>query len=379
MPGPTLTSSLYTLYPIGDPRWPTVGAGPAGGFAPGAFSHVPVIVEPDQSQFFGLTATFDSGAGQPFSQDNIREYTVKYKIATRNKAYANNICMVKALGLPGPYWPYVSTDGLVVDPCAFAVRIRADPLDPEDWQWWVITVDYSTQLPEEGANFYTQWPSSVVGPQNNPWQKRARLRMEFEDTTEAFPFDLNGKAYTSSAGQPFTPPPTRTHKHVVLVFTRNMPTNMVTPQTVSDFNNCTNDQTFLGQPVNCVFCNFLPGDLKYLGRIPYYEVTIRFKLETRTYLDPNTIRPGFAGVLKRRTWQPLLLDQGTEQKVTHPLFRLAFNNVPIIRHGQPTTQPQLLDGFGAELRPAADGKLYPRYVEFEDFPKRNLQTLFNNM
>lgn len=378
MPEPDLTSGLSNLYPVGAPTYPTVGAGPPLGFAPGAFSHVPNITEPDQSQFFGLTLTFDSGAGQPFSADNVREYTKKYKIGTKIKEYANCIAIVKAIGLPTPYYPYISSDGVHVDPCAFAVRIRADPLDPEDWQWWVVTVDYSTLLPEEGANFYTQWPTNLTGPQNNPWQKRPKLRMEFEDTTEAFPFDLNGKAYVSSAGQPFTPPPTRPWKHTVLVFTRNMPTQMVTPGIIGQYNNCTNNQTFLGQPQDCVFCNFLPGDLRYMGRIPFYEVTIRFKLETRSFQDPNSMTPGNpTGNLKRRTWQPLFLDQGTEKKVLNPAAYLAFRTVPITRGPNIVTQPVLLDGAGDELQPDADGVMRPRYIERVDFPRQNLQNLFN--
>ena len=215
-----------------------------------------------------------------------------------------------------------------------------------------------------------------------PQQKRAKLHMEFEDTTEAYPFDLDGKAYVSSAGQPFTPPPTRPHKHTVLVFTRNMPTGMVTPQTISDYNNATNLNTFLGQPQDCVFCNFLPGRLKYHGRIPYYEdVVIRFKLETRMFRDPNSMSAtNPTGTLKRRTWQPLFLDQGTVKKVLNPIFGIgAFHTVPIYNGANPITTPQLLDGAGDELRPDTDGKKYPRYIERRDFERRDLSFLFTNM
>ena len=347
------------------------------------FPAIPLIPEPVIDNFIGPpNPTFDGNTGSPFSSSTVRTYTKSFKVGIRIKEYANPVTVCKCPGLPIPYAPYVSNDGLLVDPAAFAVSIHAEPMEKDDWQWWIVTVEYTTEMPENGPNFFVQWPTDLLGPQNNPWDERPTLKMEKETYQAAEPFDLEGKPYVNSAGTPLSPAPTRQVTIPVYVFKRNMSTTKLTPQLIADYNDVLNEHTFLGQPKGTVHCTLIPGDLKYRGRICYYDVTIRFRVKTRMIKDPEWVPGNGVQQLVREQWQPYYLDQGTEEILDIPFLGGAAHPlngrpVPITEFGQPVTTPRLLDKNGKVQRPI-NGVLYPRWLKFTDYKYKDLNNLFTN-
>lgn len=373
MPAMDFTSGVNPLY-INDP-----------------FSHVPPPADPDQSQFHPINPTFDGNTGNPWDTSGVRTYEKSWKVGVKTKSHANPLVVVKHRDLPFPYAPYISNNGLQIDPAAFAVSIDAKPMVDDDWQWWIVTVKYSTEMPDNGPDFSLAsqargWPSYLLGVQNIPWYERPTFTFDEGEMTIAEPFDRLGRAYVSSAGQPFSPPPSRRHRYPIYVFERNMPTFMVTAGLIQRYTDALNDRTFLGHPRGTVQCkSFAPGQLRYRGKITYYRIRLSFAIETRLVVDPNALAAAAAfgtpvlAATTRRTWQPWYIDQGTEVIETRTPLKTFNTPVPIIVNGQPATHPKMLDGNGQQLRPSPDGKLYPFRLEFEDFPYENMQNLFTNM
>src|SRR5207245_480029 len=133
-----------------------------------------------------------------------------------------------------------SQNGLECDPACFAISISARREFQDDWQSWVVTVTYSTEAPEEGMDFFTQWPTDLLGPQNNPWEERPVLKCSIEELQVAEPFDLDGKPFWSSAKRPLSPAPTFPDPVVVYKFTRNIQTQLFTPEFIRQFHNSVN-------------------------------------------------------------------------------------------------------------------------------------------
>ena len=78
----------------------------------------------------------------------------------------------------------------------------------------------------------------------------------------------------------------------------------------------------------------------------------------------NFIQGFFDKIGDLESWQPELLDQGLMELQSIPFGPHFQFPVPIIRFGQPVTQPMLLDGAGHEQKPDANGFRKPVYLNF---------------
>jgi hypothetical protein len=327
------------------------------------------VVEPDQDDFIAVIPLMDQ-EGMPRGKGP-RTYVKTFKVLTKNR-FHGPIAVCKAVGLPWPYAPYLSNDGYEIDPAALAVNISAKREFPDDFQSWIVTVNYSTEMPENGPDFFLDWPTEF-GPQNAPWLERPTIRIDAEEIMVAEPFDLNGNPYVSSATQPFYPAPMFPVLHPVMVVVRNM--ENFTPDIAVEFANSVNDTTIFGQPPETVQCEKPTGELMYRGKIAYWRTTWRARIKTRTVPDPDN-----PVSMIRETWQPWFLDQGTFRIQNAPFVPLFGEPVPITKNGQPVTQPVPLDGLGQQLRPdPVTGLLVPVYRQFRRFPRVDLRRIFSNL
>lgn len=315
--------------------------------------------------------------GVVFSSNHSREYVRKWRVIVRSKELQPiDVCYAPCI--PFPYSPYVPTNGRP-DLSAVLVHLEAEREHQDDYQSWIVTGRYSTDVSDSGPNANMRLGDSFIGPANHPELERPVIEWDEEESTEAPQYDLDGKAFLNSAFQPFTPAPTFPTSVPILVITRNQLT--VDPLILAAYSYAVNSQVFLGNPAGT--CLSLPprGRLMYRGNTPFYRMTYRVKIKTTTRPDPDN---PFEGII-RDTWQPRILDCGLYRLLKLNLFGAKLFNqpVPIFRMGHPITTPVLLDGEGGVLRPDTTDPANPVYTpvfkEFRRYQDQDLNNLFLNM
>jgi hypothetical protein len=332
--------------------------------------------------YFESTEETDVGrGGKPFNALGNREYSRIFKVVTRNR-FLSTLAVCAAPGIPRPFSAYQSGNGLEYDLLAVLIELSAQQ-DDTDWQRWTVTARYSTEMPSGGAPDspgYAAGPGAAIGDDlnngsggkggaaNNPEEEPPEIEWDFETTKYAQPFDLDGKAYVNSAGDPFTPAPTIETGHAVLSMTRNE--TAFNLNTASRYSYALNSDVFLGAAPET--CQLMPPKAKYMfrGTLPYYRVSYKFRFNYQK-LD---------GTLQ--SWQPQLLDQGMMRKQTTAGRPELGKSVPIRRGPNAITSPVLLDGNGQE---AVDqiilgvnvGKI-PNFIKFKAYRLLPFIELFQN-
>jgi hypothetical protein len=335
------------------------------------------VVEPDPDAFRQVEELPFGRRGRPFSHSQVRTYTRRWRVLLK-PGYRDYgpVAVIQAPGLPWPYSVYVSANGVEYDEAALLVDYDAEQEDQDDWQRWIVTGTYSTDLGDTGPNFKTLYGNSGIGPQNNPELERPTIEWDSEETVEAPQFDLDGRPFVNSAGQPFTPAPTFPVGNPVLVIVRNV--KRYDSRTYNKYAFAVNDDMFLGNPPGTCQCVPPRAKLMYRGAITYHRVTFRIRIKTNETVDADGV------TLVRETWQPKILDAGMYQKETRWYLPSFGDLTPIYdKQGHAMTQPTLLDGNGRAQAPVVgpDGiaRKTPVWIYYRRFPTRSFNVLFNNI
>lgn len=316
---------------------------------------------------------FNGRDGTPFRSDYNREYVQLFLVVTNDKR-ASNIIVCSATGIPLPFDHYSTDLGGEEDTNALCVELSARQM-PDDQYHWIVTAKFSTVVPAAGPPADAGNPGGGKnGCQDNPELEPADTDWDFEIVQKALPYDLNGKPFVSSAGQPFVPAPTFEVSYPILNITFNE--LQFNYQEANEFAFSVNRKDFLNSPPETVQC--FPPKVKevYRGNLRYYRVTYKLKFKIPTF-GLTTLSQLFG--LKNDTWQPKILDQGTlaleqsyDPDTGDPAGLKQVNiigNDNVIAH-----HPVLLDGKGqkAPYTPPVNGIVQntnPFYLDFEVYRK----------
>lgn len=299
--------------------------------------------------------------GKSFQRSMVREYTRKFRaIVTDRDATPDDICF--ADGAPLPFSPFVSAVRADLrDIRALCVELSAEQEHTDDWQSWILTAEYSTDVPEGGPDLRFQVNRRPADPAyigNQPWLWRPKIEWDFQERNNAAPVkDLDGLPYLNSAIQPFNPPANFEEAYPVLVVIRN---ELNVDQTlINKYSYAVNSDDFLGAPPGCAQCLPLRATEQYQGDMEFFRVTYRIRFSTEEDENGDLI-----------DWQPRVLDCGTMK--LQKILGLPYSNqpVPIFRNGHAVTYPVLLDGNGSPKQPNTKGVIEPVFLKFRKYPAR---------
>lgn len=264
---------------------------------------------------------------------------------------------------------------------ALAVEHSLDRENTDDTQTWILTVRYSTDIGKSGPDYRIMWGGVQLfeqmtnpnAPQFKPWYARPEFTWSSVDATVARQFDINGKPFLNSAGDPFAPAPTVEVSYPLLTIVRNEET--FTPTKFGYWAHAVNNATFMDHAEDCVQVMPPSASVEWHGAQKYYRATWRLRFKppgiSLNVWDVTATPPAL--VVKPESWQTQLLDAGFYQRVTPPVGPAV--RAPIYRGGhRVSNSPALLNGQGVKL---ADGG-NPVYLEFVTRQRRDLSTLFNN-
>lgn len=299
--------------------------------------------------------------------DLSRNYTRKFRVICDNPNGGASVICSHVL-LPRPFSPYVMTDGSEYDLNALMIRSSADLQVPDDRMIWIVTCEYSTQMPDggPGAPGNTGFGIEDGGSQNNPEMEPWSIEWDSETVTRTGQKDLNGKAFLSSARKPFKPAPSFEVARPILVIQRNQLT--FTRETISKYAFAVNSVAFLGAAVGCAQCFPPRGKLMFRGNISYYRTTWRIRFGAPIELASDELE----------TFSPVkILDQDTHRLQDTPGQPDFDKPVPIYRRGTAITDPVLLEN-GQPLDVSAIDAI-PHFQEFDIYKPQNFYDIFTGI
>lgn len=295
-----------------------------------------------------------------------RTYQRRWRVRTVNPDVGPQFILLNAPFLPLPFAPYIGPNSVEYDTNALAVKadVKQDPDAGDAWHQYLVTVDYSTKMPEGGPIGWVTFGDDIS---NKPWLRKPALRWESENVVVAADRDLDGKPYHNSARMFFKPSPTVNRSRAVLTvkrFERRVDADLVTRYT-----NAVNLNTFLGRPPGGIQLMTLTADQDYYGPTEFYRVTYRFRFARK--LPDGTYE----------SLQPQFWDAGTHRLQPNALVPFASMPVPIWRNGHPVTDPVILDGNGQELKPnPTSGKFdfTNSRISFREYPSEALELVLTS-
>lgn len=329
---------------------------------------------------------FAGRVGSPFVHAGPREYVRRFRVMTLDKRIGS-LGVGYAPGLPAPYSPYLSGNGMEFDLRAFLVRYDTRQELEDDWQAWIVEAHYSTDLgavgfPTEIGNPFGsqgQGRRPKSGSQSDPTLQPPEIYWVKEVVNRALQHDRNGKPFLNSCGQPLTPAPTFPFPVLVLNVIRNE--TAYNPQVAAHWSFCINSEEFLGMRPGQWFSDIPTAKLEHFGDYPYHRVHYVFKLSPMTLeLDPVFGLPEG----EFYPWQPRFLDQGLCELKRVPVEGpppeegWPIRPVPIERWGHPITQPVLLDGNGQEALKDEEGNITAHWLDFNVHKEVDFNELFEN-
>ena len=335
-------------------------------------------IKVNAANFVKVEEITDTRVGTPFTVDNIRTYERRWLVVVNNKEMgASMVC--RAPGLPAPWSPYMSADGTEFDELAVMVNLSARKFLADEFYHWIVTAQYSTEVPEGGIPALTMLGADAKGSQNEPWLERPIVEWDWDESTDTPSRDLDGKPYTNSANMPFTPAPAFPAARSVLVIRRNE--RGWSRELATQYAYAVNADTVAGAEPGTVRC--IPPRAKPMnrGRLQFYEVTYRLvfnlpKMNDRKESGVESREAAEKGKLELQTWQPEILDQGTHQLQTILGVPYASQPVPIFRYGHPVTRDVLLDGVGREaVKNEKTGRVDPHFLKFRQFHKQKFRPI----
>lgn len=305
-----------------------------------------------------------------------RRYIRQFKVIVKDKRLGPiDVCY--APGIPLPYSFYFTKDGMEWDLYALCVNISAKRESSDnDWQNWIVTCEYSTDIPFSDIPVFPKTGGSPrgggkkqEGDQHNPELQPPKIYWDWEIVHEAPARDLRGKPFLNSARQPFTPPPQFEYARRVLHVERNE--RAFDPNLAEEYAFAVNSDPFMDYEPGQAQC--LPPKAEQIryGPIFYHRVHYAIRFKPREARDDGSID----------TWQPELLDQGLMRLPTPHNVAVGPNlppgtPIPILRLGHPITQPVCLDGSGQPKQPNEAGEIEPEYLQFIIRKKKPFKRLF---
>lgn len=338
-----------------------------------------IVFDPDLEYFKSIEELFEGRTGTAFSSDMNREFVRRFLVEVKNVNTVGPSTACSCPGVPLPFAPYIPQRPEEWDYQAVVVNISAAQKESDDWSFWIVTVRYSTQVPAGGPTFRkTGLGNALSGPQVNPWEEPPSIEADVEIETEVPNQDLDGRPYSNSAEQPFTPPYSCQNGYRAYTLIRN--------ERVIDFENrpekyiyVVNSTPFKGYAEGYSLCTGGRGQKLWRGMTPYYRVTYKILCKDKNELPSGDFSAG---------WQPRILNAGMFQRKT--LFGIddiiGSTMVPIAPAGIPVTQPVLLNEFGQiqETKYPGDyvvvalqNKLIPIWLNFRQFRSVELNDLLN--
>jgi hypothetical protein len=302
----------------------------------------------------------------PFNSSWRRDYTRRFRVIV-NRPDVSPVQVCYAPGLPLPFSPYYPDPAFDVtgngygDLLALATQMTAEIEVQDDFQSWIVTVFYTTEMTAEGSHLdqngdaiFDVLPDRTFGAPNNPWEERPTIKWQNE-TIQVAPYrDLDGKWFLNSAMQPYTPAPSFDVACPVLVISRNE--RWFNRAYAEKYAYSLNQDVFEGADPFLAQCLPITAEQQYRGGQRFFRVEIRIRFAPSTAQLP--LEDPSDPDQRVYTWQPRILDAGLYRlNNTYTLLGFTFPipnpnmPVPIFRHGMPITQPDLLDGHGQPVLP----------------------------
>jgi hypothetical protein len=360
-------------------------------FGGGRLETVPAPKGGRQDLFIGPAQLMSSGRkGVGYSWDLVREYEQKYKVFTRHKLVGPNGCCY-CPGLPLGYAPYNSPWGVESDPDALAVRFQAEMQEQDEGAWdvWIVTVTFSTVVPEGGVPEYPaesdttwapgmaggKWAAGIprkIGAQTRPDMVAPVVKWDEEVMHRSPPYDL-GISEGDPLGEPargpipfqnaanigISPAPVFDYPYSVLSVTRNE-INFNKSRLLS-YAMAYNSDYFLDAPPGCAQFLVSRAELKFHGRTYYHRVTYRIRFTPEdVYLpvEPDDVDydPEVPDAVRRIRWNDIessFLNAGMHEVFDDYSLAAVVGGVgpskkrwrPVLdASGHPTTVPRPLYG-----------------------------------
>jgi hypothetical protein len=330
-------------------------------------------------QFVGQAEELiESRSGSGFNSDGSRSYTRVWRVRLEKRhaktPFAGPNGIYNCPGLPAPMAPFFLPETGENDLLALLVRYTAKKEFGDDWQCWLVTAEYSTNMPDGGPPAFIGFGADPAGAQNQPWLMPPTIKWDAETVTRARARDLDDKPYVNAAGQPLSPAPTVEVARSVLVINRNEASFSRLVATLYNF--AVNSDTFLGVPPGRVRCAPIVAEQRWRGGLSFWNVSYRLVFgapRTTTLTIPYPF-PITVPLEDLEEWDEEYLNQGTMRKQNVPLVPFFGQPVPITRNGSPVTQPVLLDLNGQQAKPVG-GVIQPTYVKFRNHVRRPFNPL----
>lgn len=318
--------------------------------------------------------------GTPFNVTGVREYVKKYKVVVNTKE-VGPVTVARSQGIPLPFTPYFGFNRNEYDNRALLVRKSAKPEKEDDWQVWIVTCEYSSDLSQANGIADNGEPTGGAdgggggnggsGGDSSPEDQRPDYSWSSEDFMYAPPRDLKGKAFLNRARMPFSPAPT--FPMSIQVFHISRSELSFDRKKAKEWSYAINSLPFMGANRGNVLCMPIVAKQKYEGPSAYWRVDYTLKF----WWDEDT----FDG------WEPFLLNAGLCELQPIPnAAALVIGGVgiaverptPILSGGHPISQPVLLDINGKRaVQDPKTGIIEPNWISFTMHKKRDLNLLFS--
>jgi hypothetical protein len=306
--------------------------------------------------------------GTPFDASMVRSFSRKFRVLARSPVFGP-VAVCCCPGIPAPYSPYIPGRQREYDFLARAIRISAKREVTVEHRSWIVTVDYSTSMPDGGPI-----PSNLIGLgwqaigiENQPWLEPPHLEWDPETITKTPLADLDGKPFRNAAKQLIYPAPSVEEGVAVLVVSRNskFATLEECRRHIEKFSYAVNYDVFLGASRGQVLSLPPKAVETYRGPLRFWKMTYRFKFKKQDIPVTTWLQHLFP----TETWQPKILNAGMYE-IRSGWFGPDPSGtlVPIFRGGQPINYPVLLKEDGTAAAPT-DPITEKSWLRFKYYPE----------
>lgn len=273
------------------------------------------------------------------NRDHVRSYFMESDDANDDAAAA----LLSGL-LPAKFSQHPNDGG------ALLLIRTVEPVNGSHWHFRA-TLDYSTKLGRvaTGLTSSGEVPGGTAAEMadTNPLNRPPDVFWDSETIQEVQEYDMDGRRYETSAGEPFDTPCIVERDLLALNLTKNVAT--WNPVLIATYTGATNESNFLGYEPGEVLIRKLHARFREEHGYFFWEVFGRFIFNPKLPCNSQAIIEGTSTSpsepLYRGTWEKLILDAGymelngagTKQQRIRDEF------------GQLPSRPVLLNGNGGQL------------------------------
>lgn len=218
-----------------------------------------------------------------------RDYTRVFQVRTSSPADDATVAggpQARLLGLPGNGYPYP------VDAFSRVVKIRPDQ-QAEDPTLWLVSVDYSTNLPwpqaRETQGFDPASGESKESPTGldptarpeNPLDRDPVYEVDYEEATEIVTHTAAGFPVLNSADLPYDPPLEDERSYAVVTVTKNLA--VVKFDWLDQFVDSVNSVKWMNRPVRTCRIKNIGYRPKSENGVNFWEVRFRIKIRPQKW------------------------------------------------------------------------------------------------